>query len=192
MYDYYHCVWYNLGMAKKKAQAKRSTGRRSLYKPELDDYVERLAMLGLKDTELAHALKITERTLNNWKRRYPSFFQSIKNGRLEADGNVARALYSRAMGATIRKQQVFKLQRVFWENGKRCSEDYIEIVEYEEQVPPDTGAIAFWLKNRRPDKWREKPVPEITTEQSDSFVSALKAGARLWDMPAVEPEDDAE
>jgi len=179
-------------MAKKKAQAK-PRGRRSLYRPELDDYVERLAMLGLKDTEIAHALKITERTLNNWKLRYPSFFQSIKNGRLEADGNVARALYNRAIGATIRKQQPFKLQRVFWEDGNRCTEETVEIVEYEEQVPPDTGAIAFWLKNRRPDKWREKPIPEVTAEQSDSFVSALKVGAKLWEMPAQEePEDSQE
>ena len=180
-------------MAKKKAQAKRSTGRRSLYRPELDDYVERLAMLGLKDTELADALKITERTLNNWKNRHPSFFQSIKNGRLEADGNVVRALYFRAIGAVVKRQQPFKLKRVFWEDGNRCEEETIEIVTYEEQVPPDTGAIAFWLKNRRPDKWREKPIPEVTAEQSDSFVSALKAGAKLWDMPAQEePEDSQE
>jgi len=175
-------------MAKTKAK-KKPTGRRSLYRPELDDYVERLAMLGLKDTEIAHALKITERTLNNWKNRYPSFFQSIKKGRLEADGDVARALYFRAIGAVVRRQQPFKLKRVFWKGGKRHEEESVEMVTIEEQLPPDTGAIAFWLKNRRPDKWREKPVPELSTEKDDSFIKALKEGASLWNKEEKEEEE---
>ena len=28
--------------------------------------------------------------------------------------------------------------------------------EVTKEVPPDVGAAAFWLKNRRPDIWREK------------------------------------
>jgi hypothetical protein len=28
------------------------------------------------------------------------------------------------------------------------------------EVPPDVRALLFWLKNRRPDKWRDKPVDE--------------------------------
>ena len=31
-------------------------------------------------------------------------------------------------------------------------------MEVKKHVPPDVGAIAFWLKNRRPDKFRDKPV----------------------------------
>ena len=32
------------------------------------------------------------------------------------------------------------------------------VVEYTEEVhyPPDTVAMIFWLKNRRPDKWRDR------------------------------------
>lgn len=30
------------------------------------------------------------------------------------------------------------------------------------QVAPDTGAIAFWLKNRKPDVWRDKKETELS------------------------------
>ena len=30
------------------------------------------------------------------------------------------------------------------------------IVPYTERYPPDTTAAIFWLKNRRPDLWRDK------------------------------------
>ena len=32
----------------------------------------------------------------------------------------------------------------------------IETVETEEDIIPDVGACCFWLKNRRPDIWRDK------------------------------------
>lgn len=39
----------------------------------------------------------------------------------------------------------------------------IEYVEEEIYIPANTTAQIFWLKNRRPDKWREKPAVEDTS-----------------------------
>ena len=36
------------------------------------------------------------------------------------------------------------------------SEEHIEYADVEEYIPPDTTAQIFWLKNRRPDRWRDK------------------------------------
>ena len=36
------------------------------------------------------------------------------------------------------------------------------IVEIEKEIPPDTTAQIFWLKNRKPDKWRDK-VENVNT-----------------------------
>jgi hypothetical protein len=177
----------------KKKPKKHPGGRRTLYKPEMCDLVERLAMLGLKDTELAHSLKITEQTLNNWKRRYPEFFASIKNGREDADGNVARALYKRSIGFVCKRQQPFKLKRTYYdEEGRRCEEERVEIAEFFDQVPPDTAAAFIWLKNRRPDKWMDKPVAEPTGEDQTYFEKALKeSAAKLWDdMPQQQSQED--
>ena len=33
------------------------------------------------------------------------------------------------------------------------------MVQTVKHIPPDTTAQIFWLKNRRPDRWRDKPEP---------------------------------
>lgn len=178
---------------KQKPKEKKTRGRRTLYRPEMCDLVERLCFLGLKDTELAHSLKITERTLNTWKRVHPEFLQSIKKGREEADGHVARALYKRSIGFICKRQQPFKLKRTYYdEEGRRCEEERVEIAEFFDQVPPDTAAAFIWLKNRRPDKWTDKPIAEPTGEDQADFEKALKeSAAKLWDdMPQQQSQED--
>ena len=163
-----------------KTGKKETRGRRTLYKAEMCDLVERLAMLGLKDTEIAHTLKITERTLNRWKHDHPDFCQSLKDGREEADGMVARALFHRAIGYSHPED------KIFISNGKPI------IVPTIKHYPPDSVAAIFWLKNRRPDKWMDKPISEPTGEEEAEFEKALKASAaKLWeDTPPVEQEAD--
>ena len=54
-------------------------------------------------------------------------------------------------------QKPIKLKEIKYDNGKRVSEnERIEYAEEEVFIPPDTTAQIFWLKNRRPDKWRDK------------------------------------
>ena len=35
----------------------------------------------------------------------------------------------------------------------------MKVVQTIKHIPPDTTAQIFWLKNRRPDKYRDKPEP---------------------------------
>ena len=163
-------------MAKTKP-AKHTRGRRTLYKAEMCDLVERLCFLGLKDEELAHSLKITRQTLDNWKRRYPEFFASIKKGREEADGNVARALYFRAIGYEHPEDKVFLFK------GNPV------VVPTIKHYPPDPLAAFFWLKNRRPDKWMDKPVPKPDGKEQELFVKALDQAVGLWDTPKPEENE---
>lgn len=57
---------------------------------------------------------------------------------------MAKALFHRAKGYS---HPAFK---IFNANGAPL------VVPYTEQYPPDTGADAFWLKNRRPNEWRDR------------------------------------
>ena len=41
------------------------------------------------------------------------------------------------------------------------------------QVIPDTTAQIFWLKNRKPNEWREKREVEINNEQQSSAMNQL-------------------
>ena len=48
------------------------------------------------------------------------------------------------------------------------------------QIPPDVGAIAIWLKNRRPDKWKDKP----TTENSEIMEKLDEIMGGITDVAA--------
>jgi len=137
-------------MAKKPAKKTKTVevevnpvGRPSAYKPEYAKQTEKLCFLGATDADLADFFAVTIRTIDNWKARYPEFAQALKPGKNEADDRVERSLYQRALGYE------YDAVKVFNDKGKAM------LVEYREKVPPDTTAAQFWLKNRRPDVWRD-------------------------------------
>jgi len=48
------------------------------------------------------------------------------------------------------------------------------------EMTPDTGAAAFWLKNRRPDRWKEKREEQIKVTSADySLLDEVAKAARL-------------
>jgi len=58
--------------------------------------------------------------------------------------------------------------------GKEVVDYAVENALLNRALGGDTTAQIFWLKNRRPDKWRDKPSAN-NTEQSadDNFIAAL-------------------
>lgn len=153
--------------------------RPNSFKAEYEEQVYKLALLGLKDTEIAKYFDIAERTLNYWKKKYPAFLQSLKKGRANADGEVVKSLYNRAVGARIKVEQAIKVKEVFYnDNGKKYKEkEKVEIVELTQEVPPDTTACIYWLKNRQSDKWRDKIEhlgSDNTETTQEAFLKHLK------------------
>ena len=140
------------GKDKSSSQAKPAKsrkgvgGRPSKYKKEFAEQAGKLCRLGATDKEIAYFFGVAERTLNDWKKAHPEFMQSLKAGKLLADAEVADKLYNRALGYEHDDVKIFNDQ------GKPL------IVPCKKNYPPDTAAAIFWLKNRQPDKWREKPV----------------------------------
>lgn len=53
---------------------------------------------GLTDKQIAHNIGVTEQTLNVWKKKYPSLFESLKRGKEVIDRQVENALLKRALG----------------------------------------------------------------------------------------------
>jgi len=136
-------------------------GRPTKYKEEYNELAYKLCLLGHTDEELAQFFEVHVSTIHQWKLDYPDFSDSIKNGKEFADIEIVQSLYNRARGMTLKKQVV---------KGEGA------IVEVEDEIPPDTTAMIFWLKNRQPKKWRDKQVQEhegeitvINTPLSDIF-----------------------
>lgn len=120
------------------------------YKPEFNERAYKLCLLGATDKQMADFFGVTEQTINNWKEAHPEFFESIKRGKLEADANVAKSLYHRALGYS------HKAVKFATYEGKITDE-----AEYTEHYPPDTAACMAWLKNRQPEVWRDKVEHEV-------------------------------
>lgn len=147
--------------------ANGEQGRPTKYKPEYDDQVYKLCLLGHTDIEIASFFEVHVSTINQWKLDYPTFSESLKKGKDIADMDVAVKLLERAKGATVVKQQAIKMKDTQYNSdGKKLSEEErIEIVELTQQEAPDTTALIFWLKNRKSTAWRDKQ--EIVNHTDD-------------------------
>lgn len=86
-------------------------GRKSAYKEEYNQLAENYALLGATDKEMADLFSVTERTLNQWKKNYPEFLQSLKKGKSIADANVASRLYNRAIGYNCKADKICNIRR---------------------------------------------------------------------------------
>ena len=104
--------------------------------------VEGWARDGLTDEQIAGKIGICRDTLYEWKKRYPDIADAIKRGKAPVDYQVENALLRRAVG--------------YYYNESRMDENGATVTTRKHQ-PPDTAAAIFWLKNRRRDRWREKP-----------------------------------
>lgn len=124
--------------------------------------VEGWARNGLTDEQIANNLGISKDTFYKYKKEYSDFSDALKKGKEVVDIEVENALLKKALGGKEKLLKPIKLKQVFYsDNGKKLKE-YEEIVMVEEEVliPPDTTAQIFWLKNRKPDVWRDKTAVE--------------------------------
>lgn len=114
---------------------------------------------GLTDEQIAKNMGIATGTLYEWKKKYPEIDEALKKGKEVVDAEVENSLHRRAMGFKEIVKKAFKVKKIdFDELGKKISEhEEIVLADEEVYVPPDTTAAIFWLKNRRPGSWRDKP-----------------------------------
>lgn len=119
-------------------------GRPTKYDPKYDKQAYKLCLLGSTDKGLADFFEVEEQTINNWKKDYPSFFESLKAGKQIADGKVAESLYKRANGYKHKDIDI------------KVADGMIVQTPIIKSYPPDTTACIFWLKNRQPSLWRDK------------------------------------
>ncbi|OQK17250.1 hypothetical protein AU255_04990 [Methyloprofundus sedimenti] len=143
---------------------KNGVGRPAIkFKPEYSEQAKKLALLGLVDKEIAPVFGISLRTLNKWKIKYPEFMQSIKDGKLQADSEVALSLYKSAIGGhTISEEKVIP-----------DGDGGTTIIEIKRQIPPDYRAQSLWLRNRQPAKWRDKVEIDAAIDVNETSIEFI-------------------
>lgn len=106
--------------------------------------VARMAQAGMTDFEIASALDINTRTLWSWASHYEPLFNALTLGKAAFDERITRMLAIRALGYSYESEKV-----------AINADGMITRATTIEHVPPDTTAMIFWLKNRRPAEWRD-------------------------------------
>lgn len=120
---------------------------------------------GLTDEQTAHNMGISYTTLKDWINKFPSISAALKKGKAPVDLEVENALLKRALGYTEEETTTEIIEQP---DGKKRK----QIKKVLRIFPPDTTAQIFWLKNRRPDRWRDKveTVPQIGNELLESLM----------------------
>ena len=143
-----------------KVKEPSKGGRPSSYKAEYVEQAKKLSRLGATDKEIADFFDVAESTLHKWKLDHVEFSESLKEGKLLSDAEVSSKLYHRALGYSHEDVDI------------RVVAGEIVKTPLIKHYPPDTTACIFWLKNRQPDKWRDKT--EVISD-NNTVADALKA-----------------
>ncbi len=131
--------------------------------------VECWARDGLIDEQIAKNLGIAYSTFKDYKNKHSAFSAALKKGKEVVDFEVENALLKRALG--------YKYSEV--------TQEPVEVGEgitmlqttkiVTKHAPPDTTAQIFWLKNRKPDKWRDRPTEDTNaTGQLEQLIKGIK------------------
>lgn len=158
----------------KNAKGNKGGGRKSLFKPEYVQMAKRIALLGATDAELGGVFSVSLSTIEDWKRTHVEFRNALKEGKTIADSEVANRLYRRALGYSHKAVKIF------------CTKEG-DIVEapFTQHYAPDTTACIFWLKNRRPDQWRDRQAVDLTVTPGTGVLAVPVTDAASWASQAI-------
>lgn len=196
-------------MSKKKG-SKRGKYEKWLTEEGLIK-LEGWARDGLTNEQIAQNININPDTLYTWIKKYPEISEALKRGKEVVDIQVENALLKRALGYDYTEKkyesvlmsdeeyharQQVEVQRFKLDNPEATREEInavaigvsrykmVLVEEKTKEVVPDTTAQIFWLKNRRPDKWRDKqdiehtgnmtvnnPMKDLTTEELRKLIN---------------------
>ena len=124
-------------------------GRPTKLEERMIEQVFEMALLGFTDVQMAKVLGVSEVTFNDYKKKHPEFLKSLTQGKEDADGKVAKAMYKRALGLTITEDALTR-------DG--------DVVQLRKELPPDTAAAKHWLANRQRNLWANNGETTIKTD----------------------------
>lgn len=109
--------------------------------------------------------------------RFPAIYAALKEGKAPVDFEVENALLKSALGYFITVKEPIKVRTEKQKQGEgKIVEEHIEYAEKQIYIPPQTVAQIFWLKNRKPDQWKDKREQVVSTK--DGVLSDLISGLR--------------
>ena len=121
--------------------------------PEGLTLLEGWARDGMTDEQIARNMGIVPSTLYAWKNKFKEISEALKRGKEVVDIQVENSLMKRALG--YKYEEVTREKVTDPVTGFSCLTVTKKVTK---EMAPDVTAQLFWLKNRRPDRWRDKPL----------------------------------
>lgn len=135
--------------------------------------LEAWARDGLTDEQIAQNIGINPATLYDWKNKYGEISKTLKRGKEIVDVQVENALLKRALG--------YEYEEI---SEKYADGVLIERKVTKKQVVPDTTAQIFWLKNRKPEEWRDKRnVDDGENDKAERILRNMQTIADILQHP---------
>jgi transposase-like protein len=141
--------------------------------------VEGWARDGATIDQIAINIGVNRKTIYDYMKRYPEFKEAIEKGREITDRRVENALYNNAMGQEVWEETqelrpiVIKGEIQYNEDGTIKAE-MVTVERKKKFIPGSSTAQIFWLKNRKPNEWRDKQEIQHDGQVSLTFKDDLE------------------
>ena len=146
-------------------------GRPSKYYSNVEPkllLIEAWARDGLTDADICKNLDVGKDAFIDYKKQYPELSEALKRGKEEIDVMVENAMLKAALGYDYTEEELNKVTG--------------EPIELRKVAHPNTTALIFWLKNRKPKQWRDK--------QELEHLGGLSIKVGLPQAPVPDDADD--
>lgn len=150
----------------------KKAGRKGKYEywisPDGLLLVEGWARDGLSKEQIAKNIGVRVETIIDWEKRFPQFSKALKKGREVVVRELENALIKRAKGYEVEETT----EELKW-NQVTHKQELMVTKRTTKHIAPDTGALAFALKNYAPDKWRDRKDVEISGQLDTNPFAGL-------------------
>jgi hypothetical protein len=146
--------------------------------------IEGFARDGYDDKQIASILGVAANTFSRNKQRKLSpseenpkgeslLSRALKKGRAPLSVEVENSLYKRATGMHVKKISTTE-QFMRMPDGTKTETKIIKTVTEIIELPPDTTAAIFWLKNHKPNLYNCQPLRVNTTSDGKDLVDPTR------------------
>ena len=171
---------------------------------------------GLTNEQIAKKIGVRRQTISEWSKKYPDIADALKKGKEVVDSEIEDSLISVMKKHTITttqykmvkkddfnlKAERSKFANIYKLDHPDATKNEIliataENVEVYEKIPisktvtevdPNTSAIIFWLKNRRPDVYRDQTFQKLN--EANARKTLAEAQLSEAQLKAIEEIDD--